>query len=275
MNESVRRYFHAGALAVWGAVAMGFYFSGRIASYLHPSFHGWTLFSGIILLLLAAGIIFFPLGQTCCEDDCGGAHTPKSWLGLILTTSLLTIPLLAAVQISPSQFGSVAVMNRGLAESIIDLPGYEPYTEPPLPNQDGSIGAAGDAVDTGSYLIKNSAGQIETSPIDLLYAAHEPDMLADFENKEVEVIGQFFPAKKNNPHGDRFSLIRMFIMCCAADARPVAVTVKTKTPESFADMSWVRVTGRATFPYEGGNRVAVIVADSITPCEAPNESFIY
>ena len=54
-------------------------------------------------------------------------------------------------------------------------------------------------------------------------------MRADFENKEVELIGQFMPPRADNPKGDRFNLVRMFVICCAADARPVAITVKMDT----------------------------------------------
>ena len=76
------------------------------------------------------------------------------------------------------------------------------------------------------YLPRNEAGQIKAQTVDLLYAAEEPTMRADFENKDVEVIGQFMPARANNPEGDRFNLVRMFVICCAADARPVAISVQ-------------------------------------------------
>ena len=81
-------------------------------------------------------------------------------------------------------------------------------------------------------LAKNAAGQIKAQTVDLLYAAEEPTMRADFEGKEVEVIGQFMPARENNAQKDRFNLVRMFIICCAADARPVAITVQTDEPQA-------------------------------------------
>ncbi|MEX1119618.1 MAG: TIGR03943 family protein [Terrimicrobiaceae bacterium] len=275
MTLSARRYFQGASLAVWGVVALAFYFSGRLSSYLHPSFHGWTVFSGFVLVLMAAGVVLLPTNEECFDDDCGAAHGPKSGGGLVLTTALLIIPLLGAVMISPSQFGAVVVMNRGLADSIADLPGYVPFSEPPLPTEDGSIGPSGPGADFGSYLTKNANGQIVASTMDLLYAANEPGIRQDFENQEIEVIGQFFPARKNNPGGDRFSLVRMFVMCCAADARPVAITIRAPRPETFPDMSWVKVTGKATFPSEGGRTVPVIVADAVVPAEAPRETFVY
>ena len=100
-------------------------------------------------------------------------------------------------------------------------------------------------------------------------------MREDFEGKEIEMIGQFMPAKDKNAQGNRFNLVRMFVMCCAADARPVAVAVQTNTPEKAAEMSWVKVVGKATFPLEGGRRIPVVVAESVSPCDPPPESFIY
>ena len=108
-------------------------------------------------------------------------------------------------------------------------------------------------------LPKNEAGQIKAETVDLVYAAEDPTMRADFENKEVELIGQFMPASANNAGGDRFNLVRMFIVCCAADARPVAVTVQMDKAQRVAEMSWVKVTGKAAFPVESGRRVPLVL----------------
>lgn len=274
MTLTIRKYCYSSTLAVWGTVLCYFYFSDRIGSYLHPSFHLWTILSGIVLLLMAVGTFFFPLTEDCCDADC--VHQgPRGAVGMVVLTVALVVPLLVTTAVSPSQFGATAVMNRGMIDSIGDLPGYAPYVEPPLPTLDGSIGPEGDPVDAGSYLQRNDSGQIIASTVDLLYAAQEATMRRDFENKEIEVVGQFLPARANNPGGDRFSLIRMFIMCCAADARPVAITVKAPRMENLPDMSWVKVIGKATFPIEGGKQVPVIVAKSVEPCDPPPESFVY
>jgi uncharacterized repeat protein (TIGR03943 family) len=289
MSDSARRYLQSGILAVWGGVCVSFVASGRVSSYLHPSFHGWTLACGVVLLGLAAALLLFP-AQTagCCDDhghqhghephDCGGAHVPGSLRGQILSAAILVVPLLVAIPISPSQFGAVAVMNRGLAQSIVDLPGITaptPFMEPPLPTADGSPGEPGPPADTGSYLARNEHGEIIASTVDLLYAAHLPEIRSEFENQEVEIVGQFFPARGNNPDGDRFSLVRMFVLCCAADARPVAITVRAPGTEDFPKMSWIKVGGTVRFPIEGGERVPVIDARSVEPSEPPAETFLY
>ncbi len=251
---------------VWGITLLYFYFSGRVSSYLHPAFHAGTLLTGVVLVALAAGVLFLrDSGADCREGN-------RSAGRLILTFLILTVPVISAAGLSPGKFGASAVMNRGLVENISGLPAYSPPLEPPLPQADGTVGE-GTMMDPSAYLAKNPKGQIKVETVDLLYAAAEPGMREDFENKDVEITGQFLPARTGNPSGDRFQLVRMFVMCCAADARPVAVTVRGKN--DFPEMSWLKVTGRVTFPVEAGKRSALIIAESVEKTDPPPESFIY
>lgn len=306
MTAAIHRYVSAGVLAIWGVVLTYFFVTDRIGSYLHPAFHPWTIASGVVLLLMAVGTLFLPQEDHdrcdhdapatpppddrwhvhdpeggCCGHDHGPEKTPEPCghdhggaKVRVLPALILTVPLLVAATVSPSQFGAAVVANRGYVQDINDLPGFQPYTEPALPTEDGSVGPT-ETKPSSDYLPRNAAGQITAQTVDLLYAAEEPTMRGDFEGKEVEMIGQYMPAKEKNASGNRFNLVRMFVMCCAADARPVAVSVETKTPMESAEMSWVKVIGKATFPLEGGRRIPVVVAESITPCDPPPESFIY
>lgn len=212
-------------------------------------------------------------GDDCCGHDHGGTKLR------IFPALVLVVPILTASIVSPDQFGATAVENRGFAQSVKDLPmKQQPYTEPALPTEDGSVDASATPTETkpsSDYLPRNAAGQIKAQTVDLMYAAEEPVMREDFENKQVEMIGQYMPAKRKNADGNRFNLVRMFVNCCASDAQPVAVSVQVKEPSKAVEMSWVKVIGTATFPMEGGRRTPVVVAESVTPCDPPEESFIY
>lgn len=279
MTLSFQRCTWAGILTIWGVLLTYFYVSGRVSSYLHPSFHPWMILSGIVLILMAGGVLFLPEVEGSTHG--GGAQSPsRSILGQLGVAAVLIVPLIVAAGVSPSQFSASTVVNRGLIEDISKLPGYQPqsqaYTEPALPTADGSAPAATTAaVPVGDYMPKTPEGLIKAQTVDLMYAAQEASMRSDFENKEVEMVGQFMPARSNNASGNRFSLVSMFVMCCAADARPVAVNIQTKTPTTMPEMGWVKVTGKATFPIEGGRSVPVVIADSVQPCDPPDESFIY
>ena len=265
MTGILSRFATSGILMVWGIVLTYFYLSGRIASYLHPAFHIYTAISGSVLLLLSLALL---LTVPCESVKHGLSH-----MG-ILPFLLLTIPLLAATNLSPSNFGATAVMNRGMVDNIADLPGFSPPQDPALPSADGSV-KEGTMMDPSLYLKKNTDGYIAAEAVDLLYAAGEPAMREDFENKQVEVTGQFLPALTGNPNGDRFNLTRLFVMCCAADARPVAISVQSQPATDLPKMTWVKVRGKATFPVEGGRHMPVIVAESVTETDAPEESFLY
>jgi len=275
MALSFQRFMSAGILTVWGVLLTYFFASGRVGSYLHPAFHGWMLVCGIVLLLMAVGLLLLPeVNPVLCGDE---PSTTRPGIGKQLVTgTILVIPLLVATVVSPSQFGAAVVKNRGIVEDISDLPGYQPYTEPALPTADGSLTASvPTASSPADYIPKTAEGLIKAQTVDLMYAAQDESMRKDFENKDVEIVGQFMPGRKNNASGDRFSLVSMFVMCCAADARPVAVNVQTPSPTSMADMSWVKVTGKVKFPVEGGRTVPVVIAESVQPCDPPEESFIY
>ncbi len=272
MNSVASRFLASGVLVVWGVVLAYFQVSGRVASYLHPAFHPWTFASGLVLLLLGVVLIFSVPSADPEEMESTEEHPPL--LRQLFGATVLVGPILFATAVSPSEFGATAVLNRGFVENVADLPAFTPPMEPPLPTLDGSVGE-GTMMDPALYLGKNEKGQIRAETVDLLYAASEPTMREDFDNKEVEVIGQFLPARTGNAQGDRFHLIRMFVMCCAADARPVAVTVQAPPGTTFPEMSWIKVTGRATFPIEAGRHTAVIEADDIIEIDAPPESFIY
>lgn len=265
MNAIAPRFAASGILMVWGIVLTYFYVSGRIASYLHPAFHIYTVVSGGVLLLLSLALLL-------TMPDESSEHG-LSRVG-IFPLLLLTVPLLAATKISPSNFGATAVLNRGMVDNIADLPGFSPPMDAGLPNADGSV-AEGTMMDPSLYLKKNADGYIMAEAVDLLYAAGEPAMREDFENKQVEVTGQFLPALTGNPNGDRFNLTRLFVMCCAADARPVAISVQSNPATDLPKMTWVKVRGKATFPVEGGRHMAVVVAESVAETDAPEESFLY
>jgi len=250
---------------VWGIVLTYFHLSNRIASLLHPAFHIYTAISGGVLLLLSLALLLTIPGGSATH---GLRHTG------IFPLLLLTLPLLAATMLSPGNFGATTVMNRGLIGNIADLPGFSPPHDPALPNADGSV-AEGTMMDPSLYLKKNADGYIMAEAVDLLYAAGEATMREDFENKKIEVSGQFLPALTGNPHGDRFNLTRLFVMCCAADARPVAISVQSLPATDLPKMTWVKVRGKATFPVEGGRHTPVVIAESVTETDAPQESFLY
>jgi uncharacterized membrane protein YcgQ (UPF0703/DUF1980 family) len=156
--------------------------------------------------------------------------------------------------------------------------------EQPIPTSSG-------ASPPNEFVKPDKSGRIKAKVVDLLYAAQEPSTRKDFEGKDVELIGQLVPsegkpgAKSGAPAGS-FKLLRLVMVCCAADAMPVAVKIETKLPPMpIRDMQWLRVTGRVRFqprPKSDSDDIdygdypePVIVANSIKKIEPPREKYLY
>ena len=284
MTKSLSRWLSSATLAAWSAILMHFYFSGRITAFLHPMFRPFVLVSGGVLLLLAVGLAFAPSSSDgCCdEDEC--AHTlGRMTAGRITTFLILLLPICAAATVSSDGFGANTMMNRGIVSDASGLSVVKKSTLPvesPLPSKDGAPSSDQQAQQTTAtapedYLPKSKSGNVIVQVTDLLYAAQDSSLRTDFQGKTIELIGQFIPDNVNNASGSRFKLVRMLMVCCAADARPVAVLVDGGGKAKIPDMSWVNVTGHATFPMEGGRMVAVVRADSVTITDPPEETMLY
>jgi putative membrane protein len=266
MIALAHRLLTAGILTVWAVVLCFMHLSGRISSYLHPNFQPYTFACGLVLGVLAILILFSPeeaeVGSAGCEPG-----KPRSTIGSLVVAFILVVPLLVTLAYSKGEFSATTVLNRGFVDSFDQLAGGARVVEPSLPGE--AFPPAGDS----------SYGLVEDMPppeiIDLLYAAQLPEMREGIEGVDLEFIGQFMPATELNPKGDRFRLVRMMIMCCAADAQPVSVLVETAQLPDVGEMGWVKVRGKPTFPVADGQARPLIVADSVEKTDAPREVFLY
>ncbi len=257
-------------LLLWGSAFLYLFFSGKTASFLHPFFHLPVALSGCILVCLA----LLPRSSASQSCLCKTSPAPSQPTGKNFSPSaiVLLIPLVIMVFISPTQFSATMVRNRGIVESAEQLPskktdflsGGTPFAWTNDPSMDAS-----------SYLAKTPDGKILAETIDLLFAAQEPPLRPDFDGKEIEIIGQYLPDHSDLAAPNRFQLLRLFVMCCAADARPIGITVLGKIPEGLPEMAWVKVEGTATFPKIKGRVFPVVEAKSVKPCQEPKNSFLH
>jgi len=294
MTALLNRWLPGVTLLVWSVVLLAFYFTGRIASFLQPSFRINVLLAGLVMLAMACCFLFLPAVANCCDEERCGHPLGRRKTGRIITFLVLILPLAAAAAFSPNSYTMTALQNRVAITDVTGLvrrngpsrvPGpvasADNPTEPPLPVKQGSApapapaAASTDQSAADQYLPKSKDGNIEVQVIDLLYAAQDSSMRADFDGKTVETIGQLMPADANNGAGNRFKLMRMFMYCCAADAKPIATLVESPTFPSAAEMSWVKVVGKVEFPIEGGRTIPVLKATSVQQVDPPAETMLY
>ncbi|WP_051409312.1 TIGR03943 family putative permease subunit [Syntrophorhabdus aromaticivorans] len=73
----------------------------------------------------------------------------------------------------------------------------------------------------------------------------------------------------------RFYLFRFVIVCCVADALPVAVLVEWPEEKRPAQNSWIRVEGIADRVTVDGQKGVVIKNGLITPIPVPKDPYLY
>lgn len=285
MTSLFQRLITSGVLIVWGTVLCFIYFSGRLNAYLHPHFQRFTIACGFALVLMAVLVLIAPESG----DGAGGcgASPGRPLVRSVLLALVVIGPMLVALSFSKDGFGASTVLNRGYVETVSQLPGAPAPnattsgpTDPSLPadNSPGGDTAASTTDASGGdqpAVQKNSKGEIVAQVIDLLYAEQIPEMRKTFENNQVEVLGQLMPDKNNNPHGDRYDVVRMFITCCAADAQPVALTFHPTGDPKLSEMTWVKIHGKATFPVIDGQPHVLVENATVEKADPPEDTFLY
>ena len=286
MNSSVRQIRDFCLLLLWGGFVLWMTLSHQLSSYLHPSLQSYTVVAGVILIVLAIfslrDLLMKKGSGAACDHDHSCCHDHNQVevdesdevhkghhhgdvgsdpFSLGFKTLLLLLPLAIVLFGRGNHYTISTVQNRGVVQDLNKLPAAKKSSSPA-------------EASPGNTTVPASAS-MPIQVIDLLYAVQMPTYREDFEGKQVELIGQFVPLATGNPKGDRFQAIRLFITCCAADAKPVGVTVQYDKPLKISEMGWVKITGTPTFPMEGGRRTAVLVANKVEECPAPAEPFVY
>ena len=104
---------------------------------------------------------------------------------------------------------------------------------------------------------------------DLEKAAYSPGQRQLYEGRVVELLGQFQPGRD----AKTFSLVRIKITCCAADAVPlnVLIMLDPHSKDSLSKVSpnqWVKVHGRVEFRKRLDTIVPIIVVPESKNVEA-------
>ena len=289
-------------LAVWSAVLLGTYFTGRVAAFLHPSFRPGVMLAGFALAAIAVLIASKPVPPECCADATCTHPLSRSKGGRWLSFVILVLPVSVAAWLSPEHFSRQAFEQRGEVTDVAGLGQRQRASNPAPANKEApadsiaataqplpapaSTPAAATPSDAPApapapeaipeYLQKTAEGFIVVEVLDMLYAVQDSQLRKDFEGRTVELTAQMMP-HKTAPGGaeNRFKAVRMFMTCCAADARPVATFVEANPLPDLPEMTWVKIVGTATFPVENGKRTAVIQATSVRQTKPPEEAMLF
>jgi uncharacterized repeat protein (TIGR03943 family) len=326
MTSLFTRWIPSLTLGIWSAVLLATYFTGRVASLLHPSFRPGVLWAGFGLAALSLLFASRPTPAECCADETCTHPLSRTQTGRWTTFLVMVLPVTVAAWMSPEQFSRQAFQQRAEvtdaaalgqrpAKTRLPPPAEPARSEPTLPAtssppetqtavasvtpvppppagsaptnaaQPATIPATGTPAPGNEaipdYLQKTAEGYIVAEVLDLLYAVQDSQLRKDFEGRTVQLIAQMMPGtEKGAAPADpsaptRFKAVRMFMTCCAADARPVSTLVESKTLPELPEMTWVKIVGKATFPLENGKRVGVLQATSVEQTKPPEESMLF
>ena len=193
---------------------------------------------------------------------------PRLWPLLILALILLLSYIAAFISHFPGESGGVLKSERWLQAAILFVPIVFLWA---IYGQSlGTHALAKRALDTNRPFSSTGVSPQRSSPVLGQKESSLLELMSNsehFNGKRVAVEGMVYHGRHSDRN--RFKLFRFVVVCCAADALPLVVLVKSKIAEKFDNDDWVRVEGTFSFETVNGRQVANIAADSVRPIPSP------
>jgi len=237
------------ALAKWGGAlafsAWAFAFivlldRGNFKRFLRPEFGAFILM-GLLLLLAMLGAMV----QKPTASECGHGRRSSGALARLAKLLLLLLPLAFLLNAS---------------DAVLDVKAFEVRST----GAAGGAGAASESQAKAKPSLEPSLLEISTDP-------------KAFDGKRVSTLGMFYQdetsLKRFGPGS--FIVFRFAVLCCAADARPVAVAVRPEKSVSFEKGSWTIATGTLKVQEVEGGTAAVLENAEVEEAKAPENPYLY
>jgi len=244
------------AISLFNAYALLLYFEGELTLYIHPRYVLFTV--ALNALSLAACCAGFVLTARRMSDRtfAEGARWRPS------VTFLVAGLVFVAAYVLPA-----STLSSGTADQRSDnLNGVG------MPSADDSGTLA--VFRTGSTPTLSDAATADLAIEDWTAAFGVEPNPGFYEGKEVDVVGFVF-----RPEGaprDVFYVSRFVVTCCAVDAQPIGLPVRSPGWESrFEEDAWVRVEGQFVEAGEGYVAEPVVVEpERVEPTEEPQNPYV-
>lgn len=95
----------------------------------------------------------------------------------------------------------------------------------------------------------------------------------DYRGKEITVTGFVF--RPPGISGNRFSLVRYVIVCCAADALPYGILCELKDAGGIRQGTWLTLTGTLQMSKHNGQDVPAVIVTSHKVVEQPEKPYVF
>lgn len=243
-----RHIFSWFVFLVWSAVFGVFYFSGTYIEFLSPQFAwlmilGFVLCSTFFLVLLLGG----PRHSGCTYTE--HHHSGAS----ILRMLILLTPVMFALNYGSWQLGSFAFDKRAVGVT--------------------RVGGMSESEKTSGVIQPepvNAAENNKTVDVSLIQIHSKFESLV---GRRVVTQGMYMSETPGLPE-DSYVIFRFLIVCCAADAQPLAVMIRGSRPAGVSDEKWLQVEGVLKSTEVDGNAAVVIEAEKVTPVSPPKNPYM-
>lgn len=244
-------------IGMLGGLLLAITLSGKFTSYVKPGFRPMLLIAGGVLVVLAV----ITLVMAIRDDTRPADHSlPESSEDLAheghhhssRAPWLMLVPVLVLLFVAPPALGAAAV-DRGIscgtaAPDGTTYPSRRVKAADPLPADNPVPLTMQDFVQRSLY--------------DTAYSTVTTDI-------QVEAF-----ISRSNCDGDGYSLVRLKISCCAADA--IAIRTHVDGPSRYPTDTWVRAVIRAVKDTgdQGNNYVPTATVVSLTPIPQPADPYL-
>jgi len=290
-------------VALLGGLLLSITLSGRFTSYVRPSFKPLLLIGGGILLAVGALTLVMSLWAEIKADrarkhartGAGGADLPTDdnthdhadAHGHDHTNSkapwLILVPVLVLLLVAPPALGADAVARNASSQALSGQVVAAPVPSDPT-SKDGAGGVSGGyKFNDGSGSATDSAGSRRTEHFPALQGTDPEITIKEFvlralydadnsvEGVPVTVTG--FVAPPGQGYADGYTIARMVISCCAADANPMQLHIAEDAP--FPSDTWVNavVTVVPNTATMDNGYVPTVTLTSATPIDQPEDPY--
>jgi len=166
---------------------------------------------------------------------------------------------------------------EGVAGSSTPYPG-QPDT-PPEPKKDEAAAEAWGAFtmeDLKKMVPQNDKGEFLLDVPQIFYTAGDKELMTVMEGIPVETTAQLMEETLNNPEKTRLKAFRLFIECCAADARPLSIPVDFgKAPPEYTEMGWYKLYGKLHYSKENEELIPLIRIERIEATAEPTDGLLF
>jgi uncharacterized repeat protein (TIGR03943 family) len=232
----LRRFLPSFILAGYGLFILSLFARHVMTWYINPTYVAPTTLAGAVLIGLAVARLGKSNGVAGSEDACGcddGCSHDESPARL-WTYAILAVPLLLAAAFPPRGLAAFSANQRGTA-----IAGLTTFHGATVKRVDLSV-------DTSTFNMEDWVGALSADP--------NPK---DYLDKPVQVTGIVIHNVASVPPG-YIMVIRYFVTCCIADARPVGLIVRDTSHGRLKDNQWVTVKGVMAGDHYEGQDLAVV-----------------